>query len=253
LIGNALKLLYTTNPGMAFGVELPPPYGKLLLTGFRLLAVGGLSYYITHLWRERAPKGFIACMALILGGAVGNLIDSIFYGVALILLLQSRFFKEQEKPRSMAPETMLLLTAFRLAAVSGLSYYIVHLWRHRAASGFIACMALILGGAVGNLIDSIFYGIIYNNAPVGSPSRWFFGQVIDMLYADIYEGFLPASWPLVGGKYVSLWPIFNVADSSIFIGVALILLFQGKFFKQEEPAAPRPASTPASPPASETA
>ena len=175
LIGNWFKLHYTTNPGMAFGVELPPPYGKLLLT------------------------------------------------------------------------------AFRLAAVSGLSYYIVYLWRHRAASGFIACMALILGGAVGNLIDSIFYGIIYNNAPTGSPSRWFFGQVIDMLYADIYEGFLPASWPLVGGKYVSLWPIFNVADSSIFIGVALILLFQGKFFKQEEPTAPRPASTPASPPASETA
>jgi signal peptidase II len=159
LLGNWFKLHYTTNPGMAFGVELPPPYGKLLLT------------------------------------------------------------------------------AFRLAAVSGLSYYIVYLWRHRAASGFIACMGLILGGAVGNLIDSIFYGIIYHNAPAGSPTPWFFGQVIDMLYADIYEGFLPAAWPLIGGKYVSLWPIFNVADSSIFIGVALILLFQGKFFKQEQAAA----------------
>lgn len=171
LIGHWLKLHYTTNPGMAFGVELPPPYGKLLLT------------------------------------------------------------------------------AFRLAAVSGLSYYIVHLWRNRAASGFIACMGLILGGAVGNLIDSIFYGIIYHNAPVGSPSPWLFGQVIDMIYADIYEGFLPAAWPLVGGKYVSLWPIFNVADSSIFIGVALILIFQGRFFKQEEEAtaeAPRPAGPPAS-------
>jgi signal peptidase II len=159
LLGNWFKLHYTTNPGMAFGVELPPPYGKLLLT------------------------------------------------------------------------------AFRLAAVSGLSYYIVYLWRHRASSGFIACMGLILGGAVGNLIDSIFYGIIYHNAPAGSPTPWFFGQVIDMLYADIYEGFLPAAWPLIGGKYVSLWPIFNVADSSIFIGVALILLFQGKFFKQEQAAA----------------
>jgi signal peptidase II len=170
LIGHWLKLHYTTNPGMAFGVELPPPYGKLLLT------------------------------------------------------------------------------AFRLAAVSGLSYYIVHLWRQRAASGFIACMGLILGGAVGNLIDSIFYGVIYHNAPMGSPSPWFFGQVIDMIYADIYEGFLPAAWPLVGGKYVSLWPIFNVADSSIFIGVALILLFQGRFFKEEGTSteAPRPASPPAS-------
>lgn len=158
LIGHWLKLHYTTNPGMAFGVELPPPYGKLLLTAFRLLAVGGLSYYI------------------------------------------------------------------------------IYLVRHRAAKGFVACMALILGGALGNLLDSIFYGVIYHNAPDGAPSKWFFGQVIDMIYVDIYEGFLPAAWPLVGGKYVSLWPIFNVADSSIFIGVAIILLFQGRFFKQEQAA-----------------
>ena len=158
LIGHWLKLHYTINPGMAFGVELPPPYGKLLLTGFRLLAVGGLSYYIAYLVR------------------------------------------------------------------------------HRAAKGFIACMALILGGALGNLLDSIFYGVIYNNAPFGAPSKWFFGQVIDMIYVDIYEGFLPAAWPLIGGKYVSLWPIFNVADSSIFIGVALILLLQGRFFQPEQAA-----------------
>ena len=94
-------------------------------------------------------------------------------------------------------------------------------------------MALILGGAVGNLIDSVFYGVLYRNAPFGAPSPWFHGQVIDMLYAHIYEGFLPRSWPLIGGKYLSLWPIFNVADSSIFLGVALILIFQSRFFKQE--------------------
>lgn len=132
------------------------------------------------------------------------------------------------------PYGKLLLTAFRILAAGGISYYMVYLWRHRAAAGFIACMALILGGAVGNVIDSIFYGVLYHNAPFGSPTPWFFGQVIDMIYVDIYEGFLPASWPLIGGKYMSLWPIFNLADSSIFVGVALILLLQGRFFKQTE-------------------
>ena len=157
VFGDWFKLDYTLNPGMAFGVELPPPYGKVMLTSFRLLAVFGIGYYIYRLWQRRAAPGLI--------------------------------------------------------------------W----------CVALILGGAIGNLVDSIFYGVLYNNAPFGAPTPWFHGQVIDMLYVDIYEGFLPASWPLVGGYHLSLWPIFNVADSSIFIGVVLILLFQNRFFGEEHP------------------
>ncbi|MDU0372174.1 lipoprotein signal peptidase [Hymenobacter endophyticus] len=160
LLGDWFKLHYTLNPGMAFGVELPPPYGKILLTSFRLVAVTGIAYYIYKLWKQRAPNGLLVCIAMILGGALGN------------------------------------------------------------------------------VIDSIFYGIIYNNAPYGSPTPWFHGQVIDMLYVDIYEGILPASWPLVGGSHVSLWPIFNIADSAIFVGVALILLFQSRFFAHYEAAHP---------------
>ena len=100
-------------------------------------------------------------------------------------------------------------------------------------------MALILGGAVGNLIDSVFYGIIYNNAPAGSPTRWFYGQVIDMLFVPLYVGYFPKSWPLIGGSYSGGFPIFNIADSSIFIGVALILLNQNRFFNESQlPAAP---------------
>ncbi|MBC6612293.1 lipoprotein signal peptidase [Hymenobacter sp. BT507] len=154
LIGDWLKLHYTLNPGMAFGVELPPPYGKVLLTSFRIVAVGFIIYLIKKYWR--------------LG----------------------------------------------------------------AASGLLACGGLILGGAIGNLIDSIFYGVVYDNAPFNAPTPWLHGQVIDMIYVDIYEGFLPESWPLVGGMHLSLWPIFNIADSAIFVGVVLILIFQGKFFAE---------------------
>ena len=159
IFGQWAKLTYTLNPGMAFGAELPAPYGKLVLTGFRMLAVGGLIYYIIRLCRQRV------------------------------------------------------------------------------AAGYIACMALILGGAVGNLIDSIFYGIIYNNSPIGSPTRWFYGQVIDMIFVPLYVGYFPKSWPLIGGSYSSGFPIFNIADSSIFIGVALILLNQSRFFTESQPAA----------------
>lgn len=154
LLGTWANLLYTTNPGMAFGAQLPTAYGKLLLTSFRLLAVAGLGCYVVSLVRQRAHGGFIACLGLILGGAMGNLIDSIFYGV----LYQQR--------------------------------------------------------------DEQTY----------QPLSWFQGHVIDMIYVPVYQGRLPDWLPLIGGQSTTGFPVFNVADSSIFIGVALILLWQGRFF-----------------------
>lgn len=92
-------------------------------------------------------------------------------------------------------------------------------------------MAAVLAGAIGNLIDSIFYGVWLDNAPYNAISPWFHGQVVDMFYIDIWEGRV-ADWvPLWGGDYISLWPIFNIADAAIFCGVAVILIFQKKFFK----------------------
>lgn len=125
----------------------------------------------------------------------------------------------------------LLLTLFRLLATIGIGYYIYMLVNKGVSRGLIWCMALILGGALGNLIDSIFYGVVLDNAVAGATTPWFHGQVVDMLYFPLYEGYLPDWVPLWGGEYFIFFrPVFNVADSAIFVGVAIILIMQKRFF-----------------------
>ena len=128
----------------------------------------------------------------------------------------------------------LALTAFRIAAMFGIGYYLWKMAQRKAHPGFLWCMALILGGAVGNVIDSIFYGVVLNNHPPGSPTPWFHGQVIDMLFFPIFDFYWPEWVPFVGGDYFLFFsPVFNIADSSIFIGVVVILFWQKKFFKDK--------------------
>lgn len=125
----------------------------------------------------------------------------------------------------------LALTAFRIAAMFGIGYYLVKMAKKDAHTGFLWCMALILGGAVGNVIDSTFYGVLLNNQPANSPTPWFHGQVIDMLFFPLFDFTWPTWMPYVGGDYFLFFsPVFNIADSSIFIGVVIILLFQRRFF-----------------------
>ena len=128
----------------------------------------------------------------------------------------------------------LLLTLFRLVAMVGIGYYITYAYKKQVHTGLLWCMGLILGGAVGNVIDSTFYGVLLDNAPAGSPTPWFHGQVIDMLFFPLFDGYYPDWVPFVGGDYFLFFsPVFNIADSSIFIGVVLILIFQKKFFVKE--------------------
>lgn len=156
VFGDWFKLHYTLNPGMAFGLQLGSEYGKLFLTVFRLFAMVAIGFYLYFLAKKKVHPGL--------------------------------------------------------------------LW----------CVALILGGAIGNVIDSTFYGVLLDNAPYGSPTPWFHGQVVDMFYIDIWEGRV-ANWvPVFGGDYMALWPIFNIADASIFVGVTFILLMQKKFFAEDE-------------------
>src|SRR6187402_940668 len=90
----------------------------------------------------------------------------------------------------------LALTVFRIAAMFGIAWYLYKSYIRRAHNGFLICLALILGGAVGNVIDSIFYGVLLNNAPAGSPTPWFHGQVIDMLYFPLFEFYWPTWLPI---------------------------------------------------------
>ena len=156
LVGDWLKLHYVLNPGMAFGMQLGHEYGKLFLTLFRLVAMGAICWYLINLARRGASAGL--------------------------------------------------------------------LW----------ALAMILAGAVGNVIDSTFYGVWFNIKTEGASTPWFHGQVIDMIFVDFWEGFIPDWVPIWGGQYYST-PIFNIADACIFVGVCIILIFQSHFFTPSEP------------------
>lgn len=121
-----------------------------------------------------------------------------------------------------------------MVAMVGIAIYLYIMAKKGSHPILLWCIALILGGAIGNVIDSALYGVLLNNAPYDSPSPWFHGQVIDMFYIDIWEGIVPDWLPFFGGEYYSLWPIFNIADASIFVGVTVILIMQKKFFKEDQ-------------------
>ena len=155
VFGDWFKLHYILNEGMAFGLNFGSAYGKLGLTLFRLIA-------------------------------------TIFIGVLL----------------------------YRMA---GREY----------AKGLLWSIAVILAGAVGNVIDSTFYGVLLDNAPYDAITPWFHGQVIDMFYLDLWEGYVAEWIPFWGGNRVALLPIFNIADLAIFAGVLMLLIYQRAFFTKE--------------------
>ncbi len=163
------RLHFVENEGMAFGITFDWSYGKLLLSLFRILMVAGLVWYIRLLMHAKAPMGFVYSIGLITAGALGNIIDSAFYGM---------IFTESPYHGGLAE-----LTAF--------------------------------GQGYGTFLH---------------------GKVVDMLYFPIKYVVLP-DW-LGGSDFLFFSPIFNVADASITIGVLCILLFQRSFFHEGLPGEP---------------
>lgn len=123
----------------------------------------------------------------------------------------------------------VLLTLFRLVAAGLIGYYLIYLIKQGAKTGLIVSLSLILAGALGNIIDSVFYGLVFNY------ENLFHGRVVDMLYFPLVEGYLPGWVPFWGGDYFIFFrPVFNIADSAITVGVLLILLFYRNVFQNEE-------------------
>ena len=158
------KIYFIENPGMAFGWQIPLKYGKPALTLFRIIVVVVGIFYVKSIVKLLMPKGVLIAIGLIIGGAIGNIIDSIFYG--------------------------LIFSA---------SYH---------------------GGEIAEIFPE-----------AGSYAPLFYGNVVDMFYFPIINSHFPKWLPIWGGEYfVFFSPVFNIADAGISIGIFMILLFYRKEF-----------------------
>lgn len=166
VLGNWFLIHFTENNGMAFGLEISGEYGKIILSLFRLIAIGGIIWYILHLIKIHAPKGLIISISLILAGAIGNMIDSAFYG----MIFSESYFQ----PAALFPE----------------------------------------GGGYAPFLH---------------------GRVVDLFYFPIIQGVYPEWVPWLGSQhYIFFRPVFNVADSVITTGVLITLIFYRSYFNQKQ-------------------
>jgi signal peptidase II len=134
----------------------------------------------------------------------------------------------------------IILTSFRIAAVVAIGFYLKHLIQVKAHNGLIITLSMVMAGALGNIIDSVFYGLIFSSSsPVDTASMFpegggyaplLHGKVVDMFYFPVIKGNYP-EWFRNGSSFIFFRPVFNIADSSISVAVVIILFNQKRFFK----------------------
>ena len=138
----------------------------------------------------------------------------------------------------------LFLTIFRIIAVIGISYWLVTSIKKKGSKILIVAIALIFAGALGNIIDSVFYGVLFNDSysqvatflpPEGGYDTIFHGKVVDMLHFPMWKGFLPEWIPFIGGDYFTFFePVFNVADMAISTGIGMLIVFNKRAFGEKK-------------------
>lgn len=147
----------------------------------------------------------------------------------------------------------LILTLFRIVAATFILVYLYRLTKRHEHTLLILSISLIFAGAVGNIIDSVFYGLLFSSSTFfeaaqflpedGGYATLFHGRVVDMFYFPIIKGNYPSWFPFWGGQdFIFFRPVFNVADSSISIGVFILIIFQRKFFKEPQKELQEPVS-----------
>ncbi len=138
----------------------------------------------------------------------------------------------------------VILTLFRILAIFGIGYWLVTSVKNKGSKVLIVAIALIFAGALGNIIDSVFYGLIFNDSigqiaqflpTEGGYDKLLHGNVVDMLYFPMWKGFLPEWIPFVGGEFFTFFePVFNVADVAISTGFVMLIVFNKKAFPKTE-------------------